>query len=349
MPCLKDQRFKSYHKISLEERKTFVRLLNNQKEIKIRSGYNFSQVREIIVSGLMGYEKKIARAKRDKVPLHRPAAATLKSRLHKKLTQKQNWFKEKKKEEHDDSQKKHKKKSNSVIDPAPATPIVSVLFIPQTPNSQLLQQMRLMESKITAVTGDRVKIVERSGTKLRNLLVSSDPWSNTKCEDNKCLICTNPLNTNFNCRTRNVCYKTYCLKCAADAGLDSKAINENISENIKFYFGETFRDAYTKGKEHLSDYNGKTDDSHMMKHLSEEHPECNPCDIRFGMSVVKKHTSSFSRMIMESILIYRAGANILNSKSEFSRCVVPRLSVMVGEENQHDADLKIDLENKKFN
>ena len=88
----------------------------------------------------MGYEKKIARAKRDKVPLHRPAAATLKSRLHKKLTQKQNWFKAKKKEEHD-SQKKHKKKSNSVIDPSPATPIVSVLFIPQTPNSQLLQQM----------------------------------------------------------------------------------------------------------------------------------------------------------------------------------------------------------------
>ena len=81
------------------------------------------------------------------------------------------------------------------------------MFVQQTPNSQLLQQLRQTESKIMAVTGDRVKLVERSGTKLRHMLVSSDPWRNTKCSDKKCLVCTNPLNTNFLCRKRNVSYK----------------------------------------------------------------------------------------------------------------------------------------------
>ena len=222
------------------------------------------------------------------------------------------------------------------------------MFVQHTPHSQLLQQMRMMESKITAVTGDRVKLVERSGTKLRHLLVSSDPWKNRKCGDKMCLICSNPLNTSFTCRKRNVTYKTYCLKCASDAGMDSKTISKNVSENVKFYFGETFRDANTRGKEHLSDYKAESEDSHMLKHLSEDHPDCSPSDIKFGMSVVKSHKSSFERQIFESILIFRAGKNILNSKSEFSRCKVPRLAVMVGEDNQHVADFKMG-DDKKLN
>ena len=321
------------------------KIVDSYTDRLVRSGYSQSQVREIIVSGLMGYENKVTRAKRDNIPLHRPAAATLKNRLHKKLTQKQNWYKGKKKSNSQSKQTTKKSKT----EPKSAPPIVSVMFVQYTPHSQLLQQMRQMESKITAVTGDRVKLVERSGTKLRHLLVSSDPWRNRKCGDKMCLICSNPLNTSFTCRKRNVSYKTYCLKCADDAGMDSKTINKNISENIKFYFGETFRDAYTRGKEHLSDYRAETEDSRMLKHLSEDHPGCDPSDIKFGMSVVKSHKSSFERQIFESILIFRAGKNILNSKSEFSRCKVPRLSVMVGEESQHEADFKITYEKKKLN
>ena len=74
----------------------------------------------------------------------------------------------------------------------------------------------------------------------------------------------------------------------------------------------------------------------MFKHVSDEHPDSLPREIKFGMSVVKQHKSSFDRMVFESVLIYRGGHNILNSKSEFSRCQVPRLSVMVGENQQYD-------------
>ena len=52
------------------------------------------------------------------------------------------------------------------------------------------------------------------------------------------------------------------------------------------------------------------------------------------MSVVRQHFSAFSRLIFEAVLIFRAGDNVLNSKAEFNRSKVPRLSVMIGEGQQ---------------
>ena len=224
----------------------------------------------------------------------------------------------------------------------------SVMFTPFTPQSQLLYKLKQVENKVSSLTGDKIQHVERAGTKLRFLLVSPDPWRNVKCSNNKCLICTNPLNNDFSCRKRNVSYKTYCLKCAKEAGADEKALRNNVNSNIQFYFGETFRDATTRGAEHLADYVGETDDSHMLKHLAESHPGSEPKDVKFGMTVVKQHKSSFDRQIFESVLIYR-GKNVLNSRSEFNRCQVPRLSVMTGED-QLLADNKVETKkSKKFN
>ena len=68
------------------------------------------------------------------------------------------------------------------------------------------------------------------------------------------------------------------------------------------------------------------------KHWASEHSEeCKPGDLKFGFSVVKQHKSSFSRQTHEAILIYQGGANVMNSKSEFSRCKVPRLEVTFGD------------------
>ena len=73
----------------------------------------------------------------------------------------------------------------------------------------------------------------------------------------------------------------------------------------------------------------------MMKHVSESHPNDKTEDIKFGMSVVKQHFSSFSRQIHEAVLIYR-DTNILNSKSQYNRCQVPRLSVVIGDKVVQD-------------
>ena len=318
--------------VSQDERN---KIVDDYTDRLIRSGYSEAQVRDIIVSGLTGYERKKTKAANEKAPLHRPAATTLNIRLHKKLTERENWFKNQKQKEQKATKTKNKHENETAV----TIPVVSVMFTPFTPESQLLQKLRKVEAKVSSLTGDKIQHVERAGTKLRYLLVSSDPWSNVKCGSNKCLVCTNPYNTNFSCKKRNVSYKTYCLKCAEEAGADEKTLKTNVSQNIQFYFGETFRDASTRGTEHLADYLSQADDSHMFKHLSDTHPGLK--DVKFGMTVVKQHKSSFQRQIFESVLIFR-GKNVLNSKSEFSRCQVPRLSVLIGEDQQR-ADTKIEV------
>ena len=57
------------------------------------------------------------------------------------------------------------------------------------------------------------------------------------------------------------------------------------------------------------------------------------------MKVIKKHHSSFQRMVMEAIVIgetQQQGHNILNSKSGFNRCLIPRLTIVVGDRVQPD-------------
>merc|ERR1712045_21081 len=62
------------------------------------------------------------------------------------------------------------------------------------------------------------------------------------------------------------------------------------------------------------------------------HPGKEPDEVKFGMTVLRQHFTAFSRMVYEEILIYLAGDKTLNSKSMYNRCKIPRLSVMVGEE-----------------
>ena len=68
----------------------------------------------------------------------------------------------------------------------------------------------------------------------------------------------------------------------------------------------------------------------MMKHHVTEHPTVrDPID--FSMKVLKTHRTPFERQIHEAVLIQiHEKDGILNSKAEFNRCQLPRLSVMMG-------------------
>ena len=58
--------------------------------------------------------------------------------------------------------------------------------------------------------------------------------------------------------------------------------------------------------------------------------------MKFGTTVIRQHKSAFSRQVQEACLIFLAGNNVMNSKSQYNRCQIPRLSVMIGE-NQADS------------
>lgn len=97
----------------------------------------------------------------------------------------------------------------------------------------------------------------------------------------------------------------------------------------KVYVGESSRTAFERGQEHIHDYEKEHLDSHMSKHHLNDHAqEEKPT---FSMKVVKCHTSALTRQIHEAILIQKHEKNILNSRGEYNRCQLPRLTVMMGE------------------
>ena len=57
------------------------------QELKIY-GYDRKSPREIIVSGVLGWKRKIARRKQENKPFYRSASSTLAQRCKKKLTEK---------------------------------------------------------------------------------------------------------------------------------------------------------------------------------------------------------------------------------------------------------------------
>ena len=140
-----------------------------------------------------------------------------------------------------------------------------------------------------------------------------------------CLICTKGGEDSGDCKKRNLTYQTFCLPCK-EQGKTSK------------YVGESARTGHERGLEHWRDYQKEQEDSHMAKHWLADHPgQDKP---QFGMKVVQTHKSAFSRQVHEAILIEMAdgqtGDSLLNSKGEFNRCELPRLTVQIGQRTWTD-------------
>ena len=74
-----------------------------------------------------------------------------------------------------------------------------------------------------------------------------------------------------------------------------------------------------------------------MKHVGLEHPG-EPPDFYFKM--VSSHRSALSRQVREAVRIRRRGGEnmILNSRSEFNRCHIPRLTIQ--EEDMEDRKVR---------
>ena len=102
------------------------------------------------------------------------------------------------------------------------------------------------------------------------------------------------------------------MKKEALDGNDEK--KDDLEEETKYYFGESSKTGFERGVLHAQDYARKQDDSHMYKHFSEAHNDCDINDIKFGMTVLRSHPSPFHRQVTESFLIYR-DQNNMNSKS----------------------------------
>ena len=91
------------------------------------------------------------------------------------------------------------------------------MFVPFTPNGGLIKALRAEEEKLDSMTGYRLKLVERAGSKLEDVLHKSDPWCGADCGRAGCLLCRTKTRSGVGksseCSKRNIVYQTWCVTC----------------------------------------------------------------------------------------------------------------------------------------
>ena len=129
----------------------------------------------------------------------------------------------------------------------------------------------------------------------------------------------------MDCRKRNLLYENRCEACNKDGQKDGKV----LADGKGIYVGETSRSMYERAKEHEADRMKKSEDSHQINHWLSEHQDLLESP-KFRFKIIQTFQDPLSRQLAEAVRLDLRGENILNSRSEYSRCKVPRLIVDLG-------------------
>lgn len=261
------------------------------------SGYNTKFRTEILDSILKAFEKMVDDDLKNIKPLYRSKDWNAEERAILKSKKKLNWWNT------DKSQTKY----------------TSVLFVTPTPGGVLAKALQKREEELNKNNKERIKIVEKGGLKIKDILGSKNPFKKSKCSQKTCPLCTKSEIVDINseevkilCNTNNVGYRWLCVTC------------KNMNKN-KFYEGETGRSARIRGAEHISDFENKREKSVLLKHKMTDHPNEN---VKFEMQITKRFKDALTRQANEAVRIYsRPPQEILNSKSEFNHPPLARVVV----------------------
>ena len=238
------------------------------------AGYNHQFRRQITEAAINKYKDIKAKDKTGECPIYRDKSWKKKEREKKKQNNKTNWYKK---------GKKYK----------------SVLFVPATPGSKLQKEYKKVINKHKI----NIKVVEKAGTKVKNILQKSDPFKSHTCTDTDCFTCKGHNNNTkpSNCRKEGIIYKIQCNKCPSQ------------------YIGESSRNAISRGREHLNDYKYKREHSVMLRHTKTCHPDDinNPPDFKMTVTQIYKNRP-LDRQISEAIQISNlTDENRINNKQEY--------------------------------
>ena len=135
----------------------------------------------------MGWRRKLERRENNGQKQYLEAKDTLEKRTADKLLEKTTWDKEDKKRKLDNKTRKYqyipptkkRRKGQQApgqqVEKGEEKKVKAVMFIPYTAHSELATRMRDNEEKMQEMIGYRMKIVEKGGTKLVDILHKANP------------------------------------------------------------------------------------------------------------------------------------------------------------------------------
>ena len=304
------------------------------------------------MSGIKSWLRRHRRREQEGIGFYRGVASTLQGRIRKKLIDKTTWFKPRDEDQEEGERgqavvmgRGKKRKGQEAENKDRGAPeIKSVLFCPYTVRGELAKRLRKEEETLEGLTGYRVKVVEQVGDKLLDRLHTSNPWRGEHCGRKDCWPCETKTWTEQDakkeCSKRSMVYETWCQTCYEKEKEDIEEKIEDDEERKRQiekirkhkYVGETARSAYERGWEHQEGLRKLEEDNHLLKHVAQYHQGVPMKEIKFGMKVRRYARSALERQVLESVLIQeeRKNHHLMNSKSEYNRCSLPRLTTRIG-------------------
>ena len=154
----------------------------------------------------------------------------------------------------------------------------------------------------------RFKIIEKSGVSLEQKLRRSNPWSGERCGRQNCFPCK--TDEGGDCWREGVTYSLVCEECG---------------EEVCQYFGETGRNTFTRGTEHLSNKEADDESKSVLK-LHAIHHHNGRVDVNFTMKVTGLHSNSLDRQVTERVNIENfKGQILMNRRTEMGGVRLERM------------------------
>ena len=72
------------------------------------------------------------------------------------------------------------------------------MFVFYTKGGELARRLRVAEEDLQKQTGVKIKIVERTGRKVIDVLHKADPWQGKDCGRPQCILCETKMKTDKN-------------------------------------------------------------------------------------------------------------------------------------------------------
>ena len=201
----------------------------------LTSGYSLHQTRKIVMDGIRGWDRKVKRMLEDNGgKLFRTNRESLKLRIKKKTLGRTSWYKSKivkkagaepSKEDQDmgkkvvkDKQERTKYNKKKGVEDNKNLNTAAVLFVDNTKEGGLARSIREVLSRLEDILGYKVKVVERSGTPLKQMFPLSKIGEGQSCGRTDCITCTQDSRgeTLPPCKKRSVLYENICLDCNPD-------------------------------------------------------------------------------------------------------------------------------------
>ena len=272
------------------------------------SGYQEKFRREIITSGMRGYERMLRNNDEGVCPLHRSKGYRKEERMKEKYVKKRSWYK----------------------------PCDAVLFCPSTPRGELAQRMRKVTNEVSERHRMKVKVIERGGVSIKNQLMRRK--DKNRCRNREeCIVHGN--GGKGDCSIEGVVYRGTCLTCK-ERGPASKPntngeiirIPEGQRRSVEsVYFGETSRSCFTRGKQHLQSLANPENPSNrsnaFVRHREDFHTDEEE-NVQYRVDVVKAFKRPLERQVWEGVEIHSSSAGVLmNSKLDHYQPAVGRMTM----------------------